>query len=1064
MRTKGFKAVRAGARRNARLSAAGRLGLVALLLALATPALFYAGSRAQVRSKAVKVTPEAPVQSQPKAPAQVQSQDAVQGKSQTPVQVRPQAPVVVRPQSPAQAKPAAAADISSTRIQPVSVTKVNFKQVAEMAKRVRVPATSTPTLRAAPVPGTIDDTPAGTTLAPATSSSFGGEDAAGVPGPALGQDDTGGANVASPSPSQNFLAQEDGPKIGTTSFTIPPDTNGAVGIDRVFTNTNSNYRIHDKATGAALSTVSSDTFWASSGGSGFFDPQIVYDPYNQRWVLAIASNSSSATSSIEVAVSQTSDPSGAYNVYRFIVGCAGGAAGCDAQGEWADFPMLGFNKNWIAVGMNMFQIVGTGAGGAQQNNNDKTLVIDYPSARAGGGTPPATLFSGLGIGFCNYPVQTYSATEETLHTIRHGNSGAATYQTYTITGTPSAPVFTARALMTRPGGGWTQPGGDFLPQTCVPGVGLPTQTCPATPRRIDVGDAQVRSNPLLRNGRIWYAQTIALPAGSFTTSSRAVAQWTSLDAATGNVVDGGRVEDPTATLLNGGKHYAYPSLAVNKNNDVLMGFSEAESDDYIDAGYTFRLGTDAAGTMRDPVIYKEGEDYYSKTFSGTRNRWGDYSHTLVDPVNDRDLWTVQEYAQLRVGTTGQGSNDSRWGTWWAKVTAPAGGSDLMISEFRLFGPNGPAGTPAPEPNEDEFIEIYNNTDAAFTVTTVDGSAGYAVAASDGVIRCTIPTGTVIPARGHFLCANSDGYSLGTYPAGNGTTATPNATYTDNIPNNTGIALFSTATVANFSTATRLDAAGSTLEANTLYKKGAGYPSLTQFLIEYSFFRDLCGKQGSVTTGGGCPNGGFLSDTGNNATDFIYADTNGTSAGAGQHLGAPGPENMTSPVQRNAQMAGSNLDPAAGSSSPPNRVRDFTADPPNNSSFGTLLIRRTITNNTGAPVTRLRFRVIDMTTFLAPSGYADLRARTSSATPAVPSVVVITGTNPACPANTCTVQQTTLEEPPSQPNGGGLNSSLSADSVTLATPIAPGGAVNIQFLLGIQQTGAFRFFLNVEVLP
>ena len=77
-----------------------------------------------------------------------------------------------------------------------------------------------------------------------------------------------------------------------------------------------------------------------------------------------------------------------------------------------------------------------------------------------------------------------------------------------------------------------------------------------------------------------------------------------------------------AQIFNGGKHYSYPSIAVNKNNDILLGFSEFESDDYVDAGYTFRLGTDAAGTMRDPVIYKEGEDYYQKTFSGTREPLG----------------------------------------------------------------------------------------------------------------------------------------------------------------------------------------------------------------------------------------------------------------------------------------------------------------------------------------------------------------------------------------------------------------------------------------------------------
>jgi hypothetical protein len=58
----------------------------------------------------------------------------------------------------------------------------------------------------------------------------------------------------------------------------------------------------------------------------------------------------------------------------------------------------------------------------------------------------------------------------------------------------------------------------------------------------------------------------------------------------------------------------------------------------------------------------------------------------------------------------------------------------------------------------------------------------------------------------------------------------------------------------------------------------------------------------------------------------------------------------------------------------------------------------------------------------------------------------------------------METPPLQPNGGAFNSTISAGTVTLATPIAPGGTVNVQFLLGIQQTGAFRFFVNVEALP
>ena len=1003
--------------------AAQRLVILALLSALACaalPAPGRPGANAQVRSpRKVTPTPQQPARTVGDTPARPARGTAA---TTTPQPQQPQQP---RPERP----------LTASRIQPATVADVNFKQLA--AEQVKA-AARTRFLRA-PVgyravhpPQTIDDSARGVT--PAASA------AAAAPAQL---DDPGAPLVPSPAPSTTYNAVEDAPKVGTSLFTIPPDTVGAVGLDKVFTNTNSNYRVHEKATGAALSTVSVDAFWGLSGGSGFFDPRAVFDPYSQRWILAIAADPQDENSSIVVAVSQTSDPQGAYNMFRFVVGCAGGAAGCEPNGEWADFPMLGFNKNWIVVSMNMFGLP-NGAG----FNNSKVLALDYAQARAG--TANAYIFTGDSIGFCNHPVETFDAAEATLYFAQHLSSAGATYRLSSLTGDPPGqPTLNLPPLdepRTRPGGGWVQPGGDILPQTCV---GTPGVNCPTTVRRIDVGDAQVRSNAVFRNGKIYYAQTVGIDVTADSVIDHTAAQWTALDTA-GNFLDGGRIEDPAATATNGGRWYAYPSIAVNKHNDVMVGFSEFESDDFADAGYAVRLGTDAAGTMRDPVIYKEGEDYYSKDFSSGRNRFGDYSATRPDPVNDRDIWTVQEYAGTRtVPNNLSTTNNSRWGTWWAKVALPASAGELVISEFRLRGPGG-AG--------DEFVEIYNASGSAHAVATADGSAGYAVAAQDNVVRCVVPNGTVIPARGHFLCANSTGYSLASYPSGTGV-ATPDATYTADIPDNSGVAIFNTATPASFSTATRVDAVGFTTTPAGAYVEGTGLPSLSAATGDHSFYRDACGKGGSITVLGNCPTGGFPKDTNNNAADFVFVEVNGNSVGAGPRLGAPGPENLSGPVQRNSQMAGTNIDPAVGSSTPPNRVRDFASDPSNNSTFGTLSIRKTITNNTGGPVTRLRFRVIDITTFPAPATFADLRPRTSGAV-----VAAITGPNPACPSNVCAVQGTTLEQPPTQPNGGGFNSSLSAGTVTLAQPLAAGASVNVQFLLGIQQTGTFKFFINVEVLP
>lgn len=382
------------------------------------------------------------------------------------------------------------------------------------------------------------------------------------------------------------------------------------------------------------------------------------------------------------------------------------------------------------------------------------------------------------------------------------------------------------------------------------------------------------------------------------------------------------------------------------------------------------------------------------------------------------------------------------------VAAPQA-SALIIGEFRVRGPNGA---------NDEFIKLYNETASPLTVVATGTGTGYGVAASDGTLRCSVPNGTVIPAHGHYLCVNSVAYSIGAYPAGNGTTATGDATYVTDIPDNAGIALFSSNTPAEFLLANRLDAVGSTSEANTLYKEGAGYPALTPFSIDYAFTRDICGKQGSITTFTACLTTGVALDTNNNAVDFYFVDTNGTSAGAGQRLGAPSPSNLSSPVIGSI-VSPALLDPCVAPPTPPNSVRDLTSDPANNSTFGTLDVRRTFTNTSGGDLTRLRFKIIDLTTFPAPSGTADLRPRTSSS-------VVVTVDRAPCGAGTSnvTVEGTTLEQPPSQPNGGGFNSTLSAGAVTLGTPLAAGASIDVRFLLGIQQTGSYRFSVVIEGLP
>ncbi|HVF51613.1 MAG TPA: hypothetical protein VNA19_16115, partial [Pyrinomonadaceae bacterium] len=151
----------------------------------------------------------------------------------------------------------------------------------------------------------------------------------------------------SPPPTKTF--KSDQLDLGS----IPPDTMGAVGPNHVVTTTNEKVVTHNRQ-GQVLSTVTLDAFWATVllGGAApsTFDPKIYYDRFNSRYIIITTANAQAETSATLFAVSQTNDPLGTWNRYAIDADAAATAAG----GKWADYPSVGFNKNWIAVQVNLF--------------------------------------------------------------------------------------------------------------------------------------------------------------------------------------------------------------------------------------------------------------------------------------------------------------------------------------------------------------------------------------------------------------------------------------------------------------------------------------------------------------------------------------------------------------------------------------------------------------------------------------------------------------------------------------------------------------------------------------
>jgi hypothetical protein len=356
-----------------------------------------------------------------------------------------------------------------------------------------------------------------------------------------------------------------------------------------------------------------------------------------------------------------------------------------------------------------------------------------------------------------------------------------------------------------------------------------------------------------------------------------------------------------------------------------------------------------------------------------------------------------------------------------------GQTELLISEFRF----GVGSFGVPTANRDEYVELYNNSDSPLVVNAIDSSAGWAVVASDGVTRFIVPNGTTIPPRGHYLGVNSVGYSLGGYPAGNNSTARGDATFTEDMPApmSGGVAVFRTADPAAFTIANRIDAVGF-VSADALFREG-GINSIPVSSSGTNYFhvRQVL------------PNGNLM-DTDNNLVDFLRVSPSGDFQTA---LGGQGPENLQSPIQRNSQLPLALLDTAVPATSVPNQVRTGSGN------SGTLSIRRTVTNNTAEFVTRLRFRITDLSTRdHRAAGEADLRFTSSS------DVSVTLSNN-----DIVNVRGLLLEEPPEQFAGGGINSTGSVESISLANPLAPGSSVSVQFLFNVMEEGTYRFAFEVQ---
>jgi hypothetical protein len=388
-----------------------------------------------------------------------------------------------------------------------------------------------------------------------------------------------------------------------TSGFIPPDTMGAAGPDQFVELLNGRYSVYRNTDGVRVQTSTLNDFWRNAGvvptGSFAFDPRVIYDASSSHWFAASADNPGQPNNFL-VAVSNSSDPT---------QGWKGFAIPSDsAKSRWADFPTLGVNRDGVYLAVNMFPTTASFA----------TSVLVLPKADLIAGTVAhRTLFENVSPGSTGFSIQPVTDPKSTgvpvAILLSDFNTAGGQFKRSDVAGSITSPVLdtTNKFIAVPPFGG--------PPNALQPGPKAP----------LEVLDSRLGSSVVMRNGELWGVQSV-------NSGGRSALRWFDIDAATNTLRQSGLIASPTLAFY-------YGSIAVNDFGDVVIGFSGSGKSQFVSAYAVQGRTENGVTTFDDPLLLKAGVSDYEVTFGVGRNRWGDYSATVLDPDDPYRFWTIQEW-------------------------------------------------------------------------------------------------------------------------------------------------------------------------------------------------------------------------------------------------------------------------------------------------------------------------------------------------------------------------------------------------------------------------------------
>jgi hypothetical protein len=522
---------------------------------------------------------------------------------------------------------------------------------------------------------------------------------------------------------------------GGNQFSLePPDQGLCVGNGFVLETVNDVLRVFDTAGNPLTAPIDQNTFYGypaainrTTGAQGPFitDPSCLFDQQTQRWfhvVLTLDVNPSTGaflgSNHLDIAVSQTSNPTGAWTIYRLPVqddgtdgtpdhGCPANDDGTGHGPCLGDYPHIGADADGFYITTNEYAFfpafvymgaeVYAFAKAALAANAATVGVTQFDTSHSGvGGKPGFTLWPAqspagqfaTGNGGTEYLMSSDAGDEAQCDSGTPCGAGTGTSTNLLVwkltntssLNTASPALSLSKSVLTVGQYGIppksNQKAGDFPLGQCLNDNscarflnGERDRFAPEVISHLDSNDTRMQQT-WYANGKLWGALDTALTISG---GNQAGIEYFVVNPSTDKVVKGGY-------LGLAGNHLTYPAIATTADGRGVMAFTVVGNDHYPSAGYA---GLDAVSGAGDVLIASEGlgvSDGFTsyKYYVGDppRTRWGDYGAAAVDGGS---IWlasesieqtcTLAQYQSSPFGSCGgTRSTLGNWGTRITKVT------------------------------------------------------------------------------------------------------------------------------------------------------------------------------------------------------------------------------------------------------------------------------------------------------------------------------------------------------------------------------------------------------------